>query len=124
MGDLGDPLRHHTELDNSSFGIAAERFAKFFGTPAFLISQTLITIGWIVLNVCAFKWKWDPAPFMLLNFCYTIQSGYAAPLILLAQARQAERDKACAEADANHREELAGDTHKLLKEVLDKLGVK
>lgn len=108
---------------NDAFGRVAEAFAQFFGTPMFLILQTVITVVWIILNSMAIAWKWDPAPFLLLNFAYTIQSGYAAPLILLAQARQAARDKAAAEADALHREELAGehqamlqDLHRLLKE--------
>ena len=51
--------------------------------------------------------RWDPYPFILLNLAFSLQAAYAAPLILLAQARQADRDKALSDADANHREALA-----------------
>ena len=91
---------------NGWFGNKAESFARFFGTPLFLGAQTVIVVIWIALNV--FGWvKFDLYPFILLNLAFSLQAAYAAPLILLAQARQAERDKAHSEADAKHREELA-----------------
>ena len=88
------------------FSLKAEAFARFFGTPFFLISQTVVVAAWITLNVIGVT-KFDLYPFILLNLAFSLQAAYAAPLILLAQTRQADRDKAHAEADAMHREALA-----------------
>ena len=88
------------------FSLKAESFARFFGTPVFLISQTVIVAIWIGLNAAGFT-KFDVYPFILLNLAFSLQAAYAAPLILLAQTRQADRDKAHADADAQHREALA-----------------
>src|SRR5438552_13430539 len=88
------------------FGVRAEGFARFFGTPTFLISQTVLVIVWIVLNVVGLT-QFDVYPFILLNLAFSLQAAYAAPLILLAQTRQSDRDKAHADADARHRESLA-----------------
>lgn len=88
------------------FALKAEAFARFFGTPTFLIAQTVIVFIWIVANVTGMT-KFDIYPFILLNLAFSLQAAYAAPLILLAQTRQADRDKAHTEADAQHREELA-----------------
>jgi uncharacterized membrane protein len=90
-----------------SFGRLAERFAHVFGTPQFLIIQTLLVMIWIALNAAVVALRWDPYPFILLNLAFSTQAAYAAPLILLAETRQAERDKAWSEADAKHREEIA-----------------
>lgn len=109
-------LRYHlphvhltTVFGNDWFALKAEAFARFFGTPVFLISQTVIVGAWIVFNVIAIsKPLWfDVYPFILLNLAFSLQAAYAAPLILLAQTRQADRDKAHSEADAAHREDLA-----------------
>ncbi len=88
------------------FALKAEAFARFFGTPVFLVVQTLIVAVWIGLNAFGVS-KFDVYPFILLNLAFSLQAAYAAPLILLAQTRQADRDKAHAEADAQHREALA-----------------
>lgn len=88
------------------FGAGAERFARFFGTPPFLIGQTLVVGAWIAANVLGFA-TFDVYPFILLNLAFSLQAAYAAPMILLAQTRQADRDAAHADADARHREELA-----------------
>jgi hypothetical protein len=88
------------------FALKAEAFARFFGTPFFLISQTVIVVVWIAINVLGYA-GFDLYPFILLNLAFSLQAAYAAPLILLAQTRQADRDKAHAEADALHREALA-----------------
>src|SRR5438093_13552121 len=88
------------------FGVRAEGFARFFGTPTFLISQTVLVIVWIVLNVVGLT-QFDVYPFILLNLAFSLQAAYAAPLILPAQTRQSDRDKAHADADARHREDLA-----------------
>ena len=88
------------------FGVRAEGFARFFGTPTFLIGQTILVAIWITLNGAGLT-RFDVFPFILLNLAFSLQAAYAAPLILLAQTRQSDRDKAHADADAKHREALA-----------------
>lgn len=88
------------------FGKRAEVFARFFGTPKFLLAQSALVAGWIALNA-AHVTTYDPYPFILLNLVFSLQAAYAAPLILLAQTRQADREKARTDADARHREDLA-----------------
>src|SRR6266852_7815149 len=88
------------------FGVRAEGFARFFGTPTFLIGQTIVVAIWIAANAAGLT-SFDVYPFILLNLAFSLQAAYAAPLILLAQTRQADRDKAHADADAQHREALA-----------------
>jgi uncharacterized membrane protein len=95
-----------TPFGPGNFGEKAEAFARFFGTPKFLIGQTLLVGGWIVINA-AHVVSFDIYPFILLNLAFSLQAAYAAPLILLAQTRQADRDKAHADADARHREAVA-----------------
>jgi uncharacterized membrane protein len=87
------------------FALKAEAFARFFGTPTFLVAQTVIVAIWIVVNVAGYT-HFDIYPFILLNLAFSLQTAYAAPLILLAQTRQADRDKVHAIADAEHRDEL------------------
>ncbi len=101
------PHRHlSSTFGNHWFGVKAENFARFFGTPTFLIAQSGVVAVWIVLNAVGVT-HFDIYPFILLNLAFSLQSAYAAPLILLAQTRQADRDKAHADADAQHREALA-----------------
>ncbi|WP_460904605.1 DUF1003 domain-containing protein [Paraburkholderia jirisanensis] len=107
------PLRFHvghahlaSPFGDAWFALKAEAFARFFGTPTFLLTQTAIVTVWVLINVVGLV-KFDVYPFILLNLAFSLQSAYAAPLILLAQTRQADRDKAAAEADAQHREALA-----------------
>jgi uncharacterized membrane protein len=90
---------------NDWFGRKAEDFARFFGTPTFLVAQTILVAVWIWVNVIGWT-QFDVYPFILLNLAFSTQAAYAAPLILLAQTRQADRDKANSIADAQHREEL------------------
>ena len=113
-------FRHHEKhrhLDpvfgGDWFTLKAEAFARFFGTPIFLVSQTLIVVTWIGLNAAG-VFHFDMYPFILLNLAFSLQAAYAAPLILLAQTRQADRDKAHADADAMHREEIARSSEKKL----------
>jgi len=108
-----DHLRFHRPHEhlaptfgNDQFALKAEAFARFFGTPLFLGAQTLIVMAWIGVNLLGLT-HFDAYPFILLNLAFSLQAAYAAPLILLAQTRQAARDKANAEADAKHREALA-----------------
>ena len=109
-----DHLRYHREHEHLAapfgadrFGKAAEHVARFFGTPRYIVGQTLIVIVWIAFNGFELFVHFDKYPFILLNLAFSTQAAYAAPLILLAQTRQAERDKAHADADAKHREALA-----------------
>jgi len=85
--------RIRLNIDPDSFGRFTERVARFLGTGKYLFWQTLIVIVWIVLNLTALSLQWDPYPFILLNLAFSTQAAYAAPLILLAQTRQADRDK-------------------------------
>jgi uncharacterized membrane protein len=87
------------------FALKAEAFARFFGTPVFLVGQTVFVALWIFANMAGFT-HFDIYPFILLNLAFSLQAAYAAPLILLAQTRQADRDKMTALADAEHRETL------------------
>jgi len=112
--------REHEELHGAfgtqRFGAVAERVARFFGTPQYIGGQTIGVIIWIALNAAAISLRWDPYPFILLNLAFSTQAAYAAPLILLAQTRQADRDKAHEEAAAKHREELATNQVRMLQE--------
>jgi uncharacterized membrane protein len=107
-------MRFHREHEHLAapfgtdrFGQAAERTARFFGTPQYIVTQTVMVVAWIVFNGFEIFVHFDKYPFILLNLAFSTQAAYAAPLILLAQTRQAERDKVNAEADAKHREYLA-----------------
>jgi uncharacterized membrane protein len=102
------PDHIHSPFGTDRFGRAAERFARFFGTPRFILGQTVLVAVWIALNAIAISLRWDPYPFILLNLAFSTQAAYAAPLILLAQTRQADRDKVAADdleriADAQRR---------------------
>lgn len=99
-------LHFHSVFGDDWFAVKAEQFARFFGTPVFLVGQTLVVGAWIAVNVIGWA-KFDLYPFILLNLAFSLQAAYAAPLILLAQTRQADRDKAHAMADAEHREALS-----------------
>jgi uncharacterized membrane protein len=90
-----------------AFGQRAEAAARFFGTPQYIIGQTVVVIVWIALNAAAVGLRWDPYPFILLNLAFSTQAAYAAPLILLAQTRQVDRDKAASDQLEAHREEVA-----------------
>jgi uncharacterized membrane protein len=96
----------HGAFGEDPFGQAAERAARFFGTPRYIIGQTIMVIVWIALNSVAIVAHWDPYPFILLNLAFSTQAAYAAPLILLAQTRQATRDKALGDQLEAHREEV------------------
>jgi uncharacterized membrane protein len=100
----------HLHLDsvfgNDWFALKAEAFARFFGTPFFLLGQTFLVAIWILANVVGLV-SFDEYPFILLNLAFSLQAAYAAPLILLAQTRQSDRDKVHAECDAQHREAIA-----------------
>ena len=104
-------------LDPDAVGKFAEGIARFLGTGRFLAVQTLIVIIWIVLNVAAVRLRWDPYPFILLNLAFSTQAAYAAPLILLAQNRQADRDRVQAEEDRARAASVRADTEYLAREL-------
>jgi uncharacterized membrane protein len=107
----------HGAFGQDAFGRSAEAAARFFGTPHYIVAQTLAVVGWIVLNAVGFVARWDPYPFILLNLAFSTQAAYAAPLILLAQTRQADRDKhAAARTEQRHHEQ-----EQRAKAVLDEL---
>jgi uncharacterized membrane protein len=103
------------------FGRGAEKVARFFGTPRYILVQTGLVILWIVLNAVALIHHWDPYPFILLNLAFSTQAAYAAPLILLAQTRQTERDKAHGELideRHTHLEEMANEQNDRIVELI------
>jgi uncharacterized membrane protein len=87
------PTARHGAFGDDAFGVFAEKTARFFGTPRYIVAQTVVVIVWMVLNSVALVHHWDPLPYILLNLIFSTQAAYAAPLILLAQTRQADRDK-------------------------------
>ena len=94
---MAERREHHGAFGQDAFGRYAERAARFFGTPQYIVGQTIVVIAWIALNSIGIALEWDPYPFILLNLAFSTQAAYAAPLILLAETRQAERDKLSAE---------------------------
>ena len=110
---LGSFLR----LNPDAVGNFAEGIARFLGTGRFLAVQTMIVVVWITLNVFAVRLRWDPYPFILLNLAFSTQAAYAAPLILLAQNRQADRDRVQAEEDRARAASTRADTEYLAREL-------
>ena len=104
-------------LNPDAVGQLAEAIARFLGTGRFLLVQTVIVIVWIALNVFAVRLRWDPYPFILLNLAFSTQAAYAAPLILLAQNRQADRDRVQAEEDRARAASTRADTEYLAREL-------
>jgi uncharacterized membrane protein len=110
-------LTSFLRLDPDAVGRFAEGIARFLGTGRFLAVQTIIVIVWIALNVVAVRLRWDPYPFILLNLAFSTQAAYAAPLILLAQNRQADRDRVQAEEDRARAASMRADTEYLAREL-------
>lgn len=91
---------HQKHSDQLTFGQKiADRVATGMGSWTFIIIQTIAVMCWITLNIIALVAHWDPYPFILLNLLFSVQAAYAAPIIMMAQNRQAERDRIQAEAD-------------------------
>ncbi len=106
-------------LNAERFGQASENLARYFGTAQYLAIQSGVVVIWIVLNILVFtrSIRWDPYPFILLNLAFSTQAAYAAPLILLAQNRQADRDRVQYEQDRARDEQSVANTEYLLREV-------
>src|SRR5215468_2168976 len=103
--------------DADAFGRFSEAIARFLGTGRFLVGQTVFVLGWIILNTVGMVNHWDPYPFILLNLAFSTQAAYAAPLILLAQNRQDDRDRANIERDREVASRTQADTEFLAREL-------
>ena len=104
-------------VDPDAVGQATESIARFFGTGTYLLIQTILVLVWIVLNISAVSLRWDPYPFILLNLAFSTQAAYAAPLILLAQNRQENRDRVALDEDRRRDQEMKADTEFLAREL-------
>jgi uncharacterized membrane protein len=103
--------------DADAFGRMSEAIARFLGTGKFLVGQSALVVGWIILNTIGLVKHWDPYPFILLNLAFSTQAAYAAPLILLAQNRQDDRDRASVERDREVASRTQADTEYLAREL-------
>jgi uncharacterized membrane protein len=104
-------------LDPDAVGQITESIARFFGTGRYLLLQTILVLVWIALNLFAVHWRWDPYPFILLNLAFSTQAAYAAPLILLAQNRQENRDRVALDEDRRRAAQTKADTEYLAREL-------
>ncbi|MEU9285218.1 DUF1003 domain-containing protein [Streptomyces sp. NPDC048275] len=106
------------EWDPEAFGRLSERIARFLGTGRFLVWMTVAIILWVVWNVSApYALRFDDYPFIFLTLMLSLQASYAAPLILLAQNRQADRDRVNLEQDRKQNERSIADTEYLTREI-------
>jgi uncharacterized membrane protein len=103
--------------DADAFGRLSEAIARFLGTGRFIVGQTVLVVVWILLNTVAALKHFDPYPFILLNLAFSTQAAYAAPLILLAQNRQDDRDRASIERDREVASRIQQDTEFLAREL-------
>ncbi|NKY85922.1 DUF1003 domain-containing protein [Nocardia veterana] len=109
--------RFRFEIDAEAVARGSETVARFLGTGRYLLLQTVVVVVWIGLNVFAVSLQWDPYPFILLNLAFSTQAAYAAPLILLAQNRQDNRDKVALEEDRRRAAQTKADTEFLAREL-------
>jgi uncharacterized membrane protein len=94
------PTWHQKHTDERSYGQrVADSTARVLGSWPFIIGQTVVVAAWVILNITAWVRRWDPYPFILLNLMFSIQAAYAAPVLMMSQNRQAERDRYQAQAD-------------------------
>lgn len=103
--------------DPEAFGRFSEAIARTLGTARFLVIQTVAVIVWITVNAVSDELRFDEYPFILLTLALSLQAAYAAPLILLAQNRQAERDRASSERDREVVARTQADTEFLGREL-------
>jgi uncharacterized membrane protein len=113
----GATPRMGARYDADAFGRFSEAIARFLGTGRFLVGQTVLVIAWIALNTVGLIRHWDPYPFILLNLAFSTQAAYAAPLILLAQNRQDDRDRANIDRDREVAARTQADTEFLAREL-------
>lgn len=106
------------QVDPDTFGRFAEKFARNMGTAKFLVYMTVFVLFWVAVNIVGiFGYKWDIYPFIFLTLMLSLQASYAAPLILLAQNRQTDRDRVALEQDRASNERNLADTEFLTREV-------
>ncbi|WUW15853.1 DUF1003 domain-containing protein [Streptomyces sp. NBC_01465] len=106
------------EYDPESFGRLSEQVARFLGTGRFIVWMTVVIVVWVVWNTLApDAWRFDPFPFIFLTLVLSLQASYAAPLILLAQNRQDDRDRVNLEQDRKQNERSIADTEYLTREI-------
>ena len=114
-------LWQRSNEQSDGFGRFAEATARFMGSPKFILYMTIFVVTWIVLNVVlvqyARKYAWDAYPFILLNLAFSTQASYSAPLIMLAQNRQDDRDRVTAEQDRQRAQRNLEDTEFLTREI-------
>jgi uncharacterized membrane protein len=103
--------------DADAFGRMSETIARFLGTGRFIVGQSVLVVVWIALNTVAAVRHFDPYPFILLNLAFSTQAAYAAPLILLAQNRQDDRDRGSVERDREVAARIQQDTEFLAREL-------
>ncbi|HET9967227.1 MAG TPA: DUF1003 domain-containing protein [Streptosporangiaceae bacterium] len=113
----GATPRMGARYDADAFGRFSEAIARFLGTGKFLAGQTVLVVLWIILNTIGIINHWDPYPFILLNLAFSTQAAYAAPLILLAQNRQDDRDRANIDRDREVAARTQADTEFLAREL-------
>lgn len=113
----GSTSRMGSRYDADAFGRMSEAIARFLGTGRFLAGQTIFVVVWIALNSIGLYKAWDPYPFILLNLAFSTQAAYAAPLILLAQNRQDDRDRASVDRDREVAARTQSDTEFLAREL-------
>jgi uncharacterized membrane protein len=111
------PRRLGVHYDPEAFGRFSESIARTLGTARFLVIQTVIVAFWIALNAASWALRWDEYPFILLNLAFSTQAAYAAPLILLAQNRQEQRDRLQTDNDRRVAERTQADTEFLAREI-------
>lgn len=109
--------RFSFNLDPEAVGNFSESIARYLGTGRYLAVQTVIVIVWVLLNLFAVGLRWDPYPFILLNLAFSTQAAYAAPLILLAQNRQENRDRVALDEDRRRALQTKADTEYLAREL-------
>ena len=109
--------RFTPRVDIEAVGRYSESIARFLGTGRYLAMQTVMVIVWIAFNLIAVSLRFDPYPFILLNLAFSTQAAYAAPLILLAQNRQENRDRVSLEEDRRRAEQTKADTEYLAREL-------
>jgi uncharacterized membrane protein len=103
--------------DPEAFGRLSERIARFIGTGRFLVYMTVFVVVWVVWNAADWPLQFDNYPFIALTLMLSLQASYAAPLILLAQNRQADRDRVQYEQDRGRAERNISDTDYLTREL-------
>jgi len=107
---------HHHSTRNFGQRLA-DGVANGMGSWRFIIWQTIIVAIWMILNVIGWTFHWDVYPFILLNLVFSTQAAYAAPIIMMAQNRQNERDRAQAEADFKTNKEAKQEIEELQKQL-------